>query len=361
MRKKILIVDDVDINREMLGQILESDYIILEAANGNQALTLIRKNHNELAAILLDLIMPEMDGFQVLETLNKENFIGKIPVLVITGERTIEAEECCFSLGVSDFIRKPFTNSLVRKRVKNVSDFFEYKNNLEKKVDEQTVFLRKACQKLQVQADRLQKQNAEIIDIMGTIVEYRNIESGEHIQRVKDYTKVLAQRFMTEYPEYNLTPQRIETIVLASALHDIGKITIPDSILLKPGRLTAKEFECMKSHTTKGCEILNAIKVGLDAESKHVSYEICRHHHERYDGKGYPDGLIGEQIPISAQLVSIADVYDALVNKRCYKDAFPKEEAFHMITNGECGAFSPKLIDVFCKVRKEFEAIQPSL
>lgn len=193
--------------------------------------------------------------------------------------------------------------------------------------------------------------------MLGTIVEYRNLESGEHIKRVKNYTRILAECAMKEYPEYGLTQEKIEMMVSASSLHDIGKITIPDHILLKPGRLTKEEFELMKSHTLRGCEILDEIKLGWDPEMKQVIYGICRHHHERYDGKGYPDGLAGEDIPIAAQCVSIADVYDALVNERCYKDAFSPDEAYRMITNNECGVFSPKLMEVFYKVRKQFEAL----
>lgn len=183
------------------------------------------------------------------------------------------------------------------------------------------------------------------------------MESGEHIRSVKEYTRILGECFREDYPEYNLSEQDIDIIVSASALHDIGKIAIPDSILLKPGRLTPDEYEYMKSHTVRGCEILDTIKHIWDENYAKVSYEICRYHHERYDGKGYPDNLVGDQIPISAQLVSVADVYDALVSERCYKEAFDKEEAFHMIINGECGVFSPKLMEVFRKVKDKFEKI----
>lgn len=183
------------------------------------------------------------------------------------------------------------------------------------------------------------------------------LESGQHIERVKGYTKLLAEQLMKDYPEYGLTSDKVSVITSASALHDIGKIAIPDAILMKPGKLTQEEFEYMKSHTTKGGEILNSIKNVWDEEYGKVSYEICRHHHERYDGRGYPDGLKGEQIPLSAQIVSIADVYDALVNERVYKSAFPKEKAFQMIVTGECGVFSPKLLDCFWNARRAFERL----
>lgn len=355
--EKILVVDDVEINREILQEILKDSYDIVEAENGKEALKVIEEQKESLSAVLLDLIMPEMDGFQVLEELNRKEILKQVPVLVITGDYNVDVEKRCFDSGVADFISKPFNNRIVKQRVDNMVQLYEYKHELEQKVESQTAVLRKAFRTLQVQADRLKQRNQEIIDMLGTVVEYRNLESGEHIQRVKDYTRILAECAMEEFPEYGLTQKQIDTIVALSALHDIGKITIPDKILLKPGRLTKEEFEYIKSHTIRGCEILDEIEGEWDEESKKTSYEICRHHHERYDGKGYPDGLEGETIPLSAQLVSVADVYDALVNERCYKEAFSPDEAYHMIINGECGVFSPKLMEAFRKVRKEFEAL----
>lgn len=331
--------------------------MIVEAENGKEALDILDESGDEMTAVLLDLVMPEMDGIHVLEEMNKRGLMGVIPVLVISGDNSFEAEKKCFELGVSDYITKPFNNVIIKKRVNNITNYYEYKNKLEEKVEEQTKVLRRAYQTLKKQAEKLSRRNEEIIDMLGTIVEYRNLESGEHIKRVKNYTRILAECAMKEYPEYGLTQEKIEMMVSASSLHDIGKITIPDHILLKPGRLTKEEFELMKSHTLRGCEILDEIKLGWDPEMKQVIYDICRHHHERYDGKGYPDGLAGEDIPIAAQCVSIADVYDALVNERCYKDAFSPDEAYRMITNNECGVFSPKLMEVFYKVRKQFEAL----
>ena len=338
-------------------EILKDTYDILEAEDGKTALKILDAENNEISAILLDLIMPVMDGFQVLEELNVRKVIKKIPVLVISGENSTQNEQRCFELGIADFIGKPFNAHLVRKRVQNAAEHYAYRNELEAKVEEQTNVLRKAYRTLKSQAEQLKRRNQDIIEILGTVVEYRNLESGEHVKRVGEYTRMLAETFMVEYPEYGLTQDKINVIVSASALHDIGKITIPDSILLKPGRLTKEEFEYMKSHTTRGCELLESMKNVLDPQYKKISYEICRHHHERFDGKGYPDGLTGDAIPLSAQLVSVADVYDALVNERCYKDAFSPEEAFHMIVNGECGVFSPRLMEVVRKVRPEFEKL----
>ena len=357
MKNKILVVDDALMNRDILKEILKDTYDILEAEDGKSALEILDAENNEISAILLDLVMPVMDGFEVLEEMNARKMIEKIPVLIISGENSTQNEQRCFDLGIADFIGKPFNARLVRKRVQNAAEHYANRNELEAKVEEQTNVLRKAYITLKSQAEQLKRRNQDIIEILGTVVEYRNLESGEHVKRVGEYTRILAETFMVEYPEYGLTQDKIDVIVSASALHDIGKITIPDSILLKPGRLTKDEFEYMKSHTTRGCELLESMKNVLDPKYEKVSSEICRHHHERFDGKGYPDGLKGDAIPLSAQLVSVADVYDALVNERCYKDAFSPEEAFRMIVNGECGVFSPRLMEVFRKVRAQFEKI----
>lgn len=357
MKNIVLIIDDMEMNRMMLSDILESEYSIMEAENGKKGLEVFYENKNQIAAVLLDLVMPVMDGFQVLEELNRKKFTKRIPVIVISGENSVEAEKKCLSLGTADFIARPFDQYIVRKRIKNMEEFFAYRNSLEEKVKEQTAILRKSYQLLQQQTERLKQRNEGIIDILGTVVEYRNLESGQHIQRVKKYTRILGKSFIQDYPEYGLTQEQLDVIVSASALHDIGKIAIPDHILLKPGKLTAEEFDYVKSHTIRGCEILEDIRGAWDEQYSKVSYEICRFHHERYDGRGYPDKLSGEQIPISAQLVSLADVYDALINERCYKNAYSKEKAYLMILNGECGMFSPKLMEVFRKVKKEFEAI----
>lgn len=357
MRRRILIVDDVEINRELLAEILKDEYEIMVAENGRQAMDILEEYHEEIALMLLDLIMPEMDGFEVLEQCSQRPWGRQVAVVIISGDNAIQTEAKCFEMGVSDFVHRPFDNRLVKKRVNNVVALYQYREQLEQKVEKQTETLKKQYRILQLQAEQLKKSKANVIDILGNVVECRNLESGEHIKRVKGYTKILAEKLVQDYPEYGLTQERIDVIVSASALHDIGKIAVPDSILLKPGKLTQEEFEYMKSHTTRGCEILNNIKNVWDEEYGTVSYEICRYHHERYDGKGYPDGLKGEEIPISAQLVSIADVYDALVNERVYKSAFSKEKAFQMIVTGECGVFSPKLLDCFWNVRREFEKL----
>ena len=355
MKNTILVVDDIETNRMILEEMLQDEYYVMQAESGKQALQLLEKHHEEMVLILLDLLMPEMDGFEVLKVLRAKGFMGKIPVLVISGENSIDAERECFSMGVSDYIRKPFDSILVKRRVSNVVDLFQYKNQLEEKVERQTKELKKQYELLKAQTDRIQKINIRTIDLLGNVVEHRDMESGEHIRRVRGFTKILAKRLMKDYPEYGLTPEKIRNIAFASALHDVGKVAIPDDILLKPGRLTKEEFEYMKKHTTKGCDILDNIRDVWEEDYAQISYEICRYHHERYDGKGYPEGLSGDEIPISAQIVSIADVYDALVSPRVYKKPYSPEEAFHMIINGECGSFSPKLLECLKKVKNKFE------
>lgn len=341
--KKILIADDVEMNRDLLTEILEDVYQLETVDDGEKVISVLSERIDEFAVLLLDLVMPNMDGIEVLKVMNERGWIDKLPVLIISGEQSVQSEKDCFNWGVSDFIRKPFDDTLVKRRVGNVAELSLYRRSLEQKVEEQT--------------QRLNKVNENIVDILGSVVESRSLESGQHIQRVKGYTKILALEMMDAYKEYELTKEKIEVIVLASALHDIGKIAIPDNILLKPGRFTPEEFEIMKTHTTRGCELLDEISGNWDEEYSKASWEICRYHHERHDGKGYPDHLVGDEIPISAQLVSIADVYDALISKRCYKDAYELEEAYNMILNGECGTFSPKLIECFKRSKDKFEAL----
>lgn len=358
MKNTILIVEDNDINRDVLTDILEEEnYEIIYAVDGEQGLGMIKEYQDKLAAILLDLVMPRLDGYGVLQGIHKLKLIGKVPVLIISGEASSKSEEKCFDYGVSDFIKKPFANKLVKQRVANIVELYNYKSSLEERVAKQTETLQKQYYVLKMQSEKLKKSNENIVDILGTVVESRDLESGEHIMRVKDYTRILARKLMEECPEYELNDDKIEIIVAASALHDIGKIAIPDKILLKPGRLTDDEFEVMKSHTTRGSEMINNIKDVWDENYRKVSYEICRSHHEKWDGRGYPDGLKGEDIPLSAQIVSIADCYDALVNERVYKDAFSKEEAFRMIVSGECGMFNPKLLEAFRNSKADFEEL----
>lgn len=357
MREKVLIVDDIELNREILAVALGDEYEVLQASDGVQTIEILKTDSEGITVMLLDLIMPNVDGYAVLDYMREHGLLERIPVIVISAESARDVEVKCLEMGVTDFIRKPFDSVTVRRRVKNTAELFMYKNHLEDKVRLQTRELEEKNKLFQAQAEQIRETNEKIVDVLGTVVEYRNLESGEHIKRVKEFTNILAEKAAEKYPEYGLTPEKIAVIVVASPLHDIGKIAIKDSVLLKPGRLTDEEFEYMKTHTTKGCEILTQIAGTWSEEYEKISYKICRHHHERYDGKGYPDGLAGEDIPISAQLVSIADVYDALVSDRVYKKAIEKGKAYQMILDGECGTFSPRLIECFKESRQEFEEL----
>ncbi|MFP3155549.1 response regulator [Lachnospiraceae bacterium ZAX-1] len=353
----VLIVDDIEINRMILAEIFRKEFRILEAGNGKEALQILDEHYASIAIILLDIVMPEMNGYEVMEVLKDRNILLRIPVILITGEDSEDVEYNAYKSGVSDFIRKPFDSDLVRRRVLNTIDLYLYKNNLEMMVSNQTRKLKEQNTLLLAQAVKLQEMNDSIIDSMSNIVEFRNLESGQHVKRIKKFTRCLAECFQKVYPEYRLDDHKIQVIEQVSAMHDIGKISISDNILLKPGKLTNEEFQIMKTHTLKGCTILETMVDFQDQEYYDYSYDICRHHHERYDGRGYPDGLAGNDIPIAAQLVSIADVYDALVTERVYKAPFDKEVAFQMILDGKCGIFGPKLLDCFTKVKTQFEAL----
>lgn len=339
-RNQILIVDDMELNRVLLCELFQTDYAVLEAENGLDALNLILKNRDSIAVILLDIVMPIMDGFQLMERLQQEGILKRIPVILITADTFRDSEINGLNLGASDIIIKPFDPHIVKKRVQNSVELYQHKNHLEDLVEHQT--------------RRLMETNDFVVDALSTVIEYRSLESGQHIRRIRIFTRTLLEQMAKDCPEYALTRARIDTITSASAMHDIGKIAIPDSILLKPGRLTPEEFEVMKSHSAKGCEVLKAFRRMEDKAYLRYSYDICRYHHERWDGRGYPDGLKGDEIPVCAQAVSIADVYDALTSPRVYKPAYSHEKAMEMILGGECGAFSEKLLGCFKKVAKKF-------
>lgn len=356
--RSIMLVDDNDINRGILAEIFKDKYNIIEASDGSEAVRLINQERSKLAAILLDVIMPGMDGYAVLEAMvNHDNLNERIPVLMITADTSTEAERTSYEKGAADVIHKPFDPVIVDRRVSKAIELYDHKNNLETKVDDQTRILKKQFIYLKKQEERLRYSNEKVIDTIATIIEFRNMESGYHLKRIKGFVRILALTAMNNYPEMGLTPHMIEVLTQASAMHDVGKISVPDSILLKPGRLTSEEFEVMKSHTTRGCEIIEKLKDIQDKEYYEACLDICRHHHERYDGRGYPDGLKGEENSIGAQLTAIADVYDALVSDRVYKSAYPVDKAYEMIKNGECGVFSPKLLACFEFARPDMEKL----
>lgn len=345
-RNTLLIVDDIDINREMLKFIFEEQFEIIEAEDGDMAIQLLEENSGQIALMFLDVVMPGKSGLDVLEYMVEKGYMDCIPVIIITGEASADTELKAYEYGASDIVYKPFTPKVVMRRAMNIIELFSHRIDIEKKLEKRTRQLRESREKLK-------KNNDFLVNALSSVVEFRSLESGEHIQRVKYYTGVLLKYLVKQYPEYELTEEDMELIVNASALHDLGKIAIPDSILLKPGKLTNDEFEEIKKHTIYGCELLENFKQEEDDFYRYC-YEICRYHHERYDGKGYPDKLSGDAIPIWAQVVSVADVYDALVSKRVYKDPYTVMEAARMIVDGECGTFSPQILDCFGLAKEEF-------
>lgn len=360
MRNKILIVDDMKFNRQVLKGFLDEEYEILEAENGREAMDIIEEKRGEIAAVLLDIVMPEMDGVTVLKLLNEKQYIGDFPILVVTSEQDVNLVGQCFDYGISDFIRKPVNTDFVKQRVDKLVDLYMEKNDFKDKIARQTATLQNQYKLLQQQASQLRNSNEKIIDILGTVVEYRNSEKQTHILRVKEFTRIMGTYMMRLYPEYGLTEDTVKIIAHVSALHDVGKVMIKDAILLKPGKLTAEEFEYVKSHSLRGYEIINSIAEGWDEEYAQYAREITRSHHEKYDGAGYPDGLKEDEIPISAQLVSIADCLEALLSESVYKGAIPFEEAFAMILQGECGVFSYKLLECFRQAKEELKTCAES-
>lgn len=336
----ILIVDDVELNRAILSELFHEAHPILEAANGQQALDILRERGDEIVVVLLDIIMPVLDGYEVLQVMNREKWLERIPVVLITAENSDTASLRCYDLGVSDIINKPFNPSIVKRRVENIIELYAHKGHLESLVSQQV-------ERLEEQARKINQANAFMIEALSSVVEFRSFESGQHIKRIRFATRILLEALAVRHPKYGLTPLAVDKISLAASMHDIGKIAIPDSVLNKPGKLTTEEFEIMKTHTVKGCELLQSINYSQSETFYRYCYDICRSHHERWDGHGYPDGLAGSRIPIWAQVVSLADVYDALTSERVYKPPYTHQQAIDMILHGECGTFNPELLEVF--------------
>ncbi len=330
-KETILIVDDSALNRMVLIEILgKENYTFLEAENGQQAVELL-DCHPEVDLLLLDITMPEIDGFGVLEIMNQYHWIEETPVIMISAEDAYSFIERAYDLGASDYITRPFDARVVCRRVSNTLMLYAKQKRLVQMVAEQVY--------------EKEKVSNTMISILSHIVEFRNNESGLHVVHIRTITELLLRRLRKKTDRYPLTEADISLISTASALHDIGKINIPEQILNKPGRLTKEEFEIIKTHSAVGEHMLRQIPFNQNEPLVKIAREICRWHHERWDGRGYPDGLKGDEIPISAQVVSLADVYDALTSERCYKAAFDHETALNMIVNGECGAFNPLLLE----------------
>ncbi len=333
---KILIADDSEMNRAILIDMLGEEYEFLEAENGRQAVELLEQHSTELSLVLLDIVMPEMDGFGVLQVMNQKQWIDDVPVIMISAESGSSHVERAYKLGVTDFVGRPFDAMIVHRRVVNTIMLYAKQKKLIGLVTNQIY--------------EKEQHSALMIDILSHIVEFRNGESGLHVLHVRTLTEMFLRHLIQKSDRYSISRADVVAISTASALHDIGKIVIPDNIINKPGRLTNEEFTIMKSHALTGAEMLANLPIHKNEPLIQVAYDICRWHHERWDGRGYPDGLKGDDIPISAQIVALADVYDALTSVRVYKPPFPHEKAVQMILNGECGVFNPLLLECLIEI-----------
>lgn len=343
LKQQILIVDDSEINREILKEILKEDYRILEAANGEECLEQLERSGTGISLVLLDIVMPEMDGFEVLAAMNQNHWIEDIPVIMISSEDSDSYITRAYEMGVSDYISRPFDAKIVYQRVLNMIKLYAKQRRLIHLVTRQIY--------------EKERNNRMMIGILSQIVEFRNGESGLHVIHINLITQLLLEQLVKKTGKYQLSWEDRLLIATASALHDIGKIGIDEKILNKPGKLTKEEFEIMKTHTLIGAQMLDNLDMYRNEKLLKLAHEICRWHHERYDGKGYPDGLVGEEIPISAQVVSLADVYDALVSERVYKKAFSHEKALEMIQNGECGTFNPLLLQCMTEAQDKLKTM----
>ena len=344
-RLRILIADDSESNRELLTAMLKDGYDIVEAEDGEKAIEQLHEYGKGISLVLLDLLMPVMDGFDVLAYMGTNKWLEDIPVIMISSEDSTPYVKRAYELGATDYIGRPFDENIVYRRVQNTIKLYAKQRRLATLVTNQIY--------------EKEKNNQMMISILSQIVEFRNGESGLHVMRINMITGMLLERLAVKSDKYPISWAERSMITMASSLHDIGKIGIPEEILNKPGKLTKEEFEIMKQHSAIGADMLRSLKRYQNEELVQIAYEICRWHHERYDGRGYPDGLKGEEIPISAQVVSLADVYDALVSERVYKKAFSSEKALEMIQNGECGSFNPLLleclVDIRDRVKEEYE------
>lgn len=341
LRQQIMIVDDSEMNRAILTEILQKDYRILNAEDGEQCIEILEQKGTAISLILLDLVMPKMDGFEVLAVMNKKQWIEDIPVIMISSEDSAKFIQKAYEFGVTDYIGRPFDAKVVYQRVFNTIKLYAKQRHL------LSLITRQIYEK--------EHSNRIMITILSQIVEFRNGESGPHVMHINILTELLLEQLMKRSNDYHMTWSEQQMIVTASSLHDIGKIGIAESILNKPGRLTDEEFEIMKTHTLIGASILEKMELYQDEPLVQIARDICRWHHERYDGRGYPDGLKGDQIPISVQVVALADVYDALVSERVYKKAYSHEQALRMILNGECGAFNPLLLQCLMDIKDKIK------
>ena len=344
-RQTILIVDDVDINRIILSDILSEEFNVVEAADGIQAIDYLFNAPEQPVLVLLDIMMPEMDGHEVLELMRGNPATEKVPVVFITAANASTHEARGLQEGAQDYIAKPFNQEVVLARVRNLIELNLYRQELERQV--------------QLRLAQLMRTRDKMLETMANMIECRNLESGQHVKRTSQLTELMVHTMSERgmYPD-ELTPEAATMIIKAVPTHDIGKIGIPDEVLLKPGRLTNDEFEIIKTHSSLGSDIIqNMLADDDDKEFFRHSYEICRHHHERWDGRGYPDGLANTEIPLSARILAVVDVYDALVSPRIYKPAMTHEQAAKIIIEGRATQFAPDLVDLFEDIQHEFERV----
>ena len=337
-KHKILVVDDSDINRLLLTELLKDEYEVYEADGGKNAIAFFDRKE-EISLVLLDIVMPDVDGYDVLKAMRQRGLLEDIPVIMISAENAAEYITKAFDLGATDYVSRPLEAAVVRRRIRNSINLYAKQKRLAELVADQIY--------------EKEKNNDMMISFLSHLVEFRNGESGSHVTHINLITELLLKSLGSLDPKYRVSLEEVRRIRTASSLHDIGKIAIPQEILNKPGRLTAEEFEVMKTHSAIGASILENLTGFQENPLVRTAYEICRWHHERYDGKGYPDGLKGDEIPLSAQIVSLADVYDALTSERCYKKAFSHEKAVAMICGGECGSFNPTLLQAFREISDE--------
>ena len=333
----VLIVDDSEMNRDILREMLKDEYAIIEAASGEEAIEVLEKSSTCISLVLLDIVMPGMSGFDVLSRMSASGWIEDVPVIMISAEESEDVVFNAYELGASDYISRPFDIRVVRRRVSNIMHLYAKQRRLSSLLAKQY-------------AER-ERESRMLVDIMAGSMELRNGESGMHVLHIRNLTEILLERLVQKTSKYIIPAAQRQTIAMASTLHDIGKMAIPDAILNKPGRLTPEEFEVMKTHAAIGAQMLENMSQYKDDALMKAAKSICHWHHERWDGKGYPDGLKGDEIPIEAQVVSVADVYDALTSERVYKSAIPHEKAMRMILNGECGAFNPLLMQCLVDVQ----------
>lgn len=339
----VLIVDDFKLNRDLLTEMLSEDYRVVQAENGARALEILETRRSEFSCVLLDLNMNVVNGYEVLTQMKDHGWLTSLPVIIISAEENIDCIKKAYSLGAIDFISRPFDMEIVKRRVGTTIAVYSNQKKLAKMVVDQLY--------------ENERTSSMLLSVLGHIVEFRNKESGTHIENVEIITEILLDNLIEKVDKYKNLKNKVKTITRASALHDAGKISVSEEILNKPGRLTPEEFEIMKKHTLNGAEMLNSCKQFREEPIVKTAYNICRWHHERYDGNGYPDGLVGDKIPIEAQVVALADVYDALTSVRCYKKAYKHEEAIAMILRGECGVFNPDLINILADIAPKLQSM----